>query len=114
MEQTQNLEELFKSIQEYIDTQKKLVKLHAVEKVSIASSTFAANLIIISFFLLMFLFVSLALAYFLSEYFGKTSMGFGIGGVMYLFVGLVLYVKRESWLKTPLANSIVNNMMNHE
>jgi hypothetical protein len=114
MEQGDNFNILVDRVEEYIETQKQLGKLRAIEKASIASSSIVSNLAIIFLFLLVFLFFSVALAYVIAEYYGKTSIGFGSVGLLYLLIGIVLYIKRDAWIKLPVSNSLISKLMDHE
>jgi len=114
MEQDDNFKNLINNVEEYFTTQKNLTKLHIVEKVSVATSAAAANLIIFMIFLMMFLFLNLAIAYIISEYTGKIYIGFAAVCIIYLITGILIYVNRDSWLKAPITNSIINKILNHE
>ncbi len=114
MEIEDNFTNLVNNVEDYIETQKELARLHVIEKVSSASSAAASNLIIVLLFMLMFLFFSLALAWLLSEYFGKTSIGFSLMGCVYLLIGIILVIKKDSWLVNPMMNSMIKKMSEHE
>jgi hypothetical protein len=73
-----------------------------------------ANLMIVTFFLLNVFIYEPCLAFLISEYSGKISIGFGSVGVIYFNAGMTFYVGRNTWLKRLIANSVVNNMLNHE
>jgi hypothetical protein len=114
MEQNDNFKNTVSSIEEYFKTEKQLLKLYVIEKTSIASSSVVSSFIIISIFTMMFLFLNLAVAYVISEYCGKISYGFLSVGIFYFLIGLVLFIKRNSWLKTPFTNSLIKKMLGHE
>jgi O-antigen/teichoic acid export membrane protein len=42
---------------------------------------------------------------------GAYHYGFFIMGGFYAIVLLVIYVKREKWIKTPIANELISKML---
>ncbi len=114
MEQVDNFRNLINNAEDFLETQKNLTKLYVVEKVSIATSAAVTNLIIFLIFLMMFMFLNLALAYLIAEYTGKIYLGFIVVCLVYLVTGILIYIKRDIWLKTPITNSIINKILNHE
>jgi ABC-type uncharacterized transport system fused permease/ATPase subunit len=104
-----NTDDLVQHVEEYIDTQRELGKLIAVEKSTVMVSSIISSLIILSFFLVMLVFLSLALAYELSEYMGRVYAGFLCVGALYLVLGIIFYLKRNSWLQSPLTNAMIKN-----
>jgi hypothetical protein len=110
----ENFKILIKKIEDYFQSQKRLTKLQAVEKVSIATSEIASKLIIFMIILMMFLFMNLAIAYMIALYTGKLYIGFLTVCLIYLFTALLLYFKREAWLKVPISNSIINKFLNND
>ena len=104
------IENLRNSAQEYIETQVKLFKLQAAEKVSALVAAMAAYMIL-SFFLLFFLlFASIAGAYVLSEMIGRPYAGFLIVSGIYLLTGLIIFINREKLLRRPLLNAIIRQL----
>jgi hypothetical protein len=51
------------------------------------------------------------IALLLGDWLGKLYYGFFIVAAFYLIAGLVLYSLREKWLKSPIANSMIKNLM---
>ena len=114
MEQQNSLNDIVDNVQKYLEVQKKLIKLEVIEKVSEASATAAAGSVVFVFYLLVFLFFSIALALFVGEMFGSAYIGFGTMALIYLIIAMVLNLKKEKWLKTPIANSFVKTFMKNE
>lgn len=96
--------------EDYLKTRQEYSKLLAVEKGSKALSAGITTLILFCIFLCFFIFISLAIAYLISEYTGKISTGFGIVGAFYLLAGIILYIGRERLLKIPIMNIIISNI----
>ena len=74
--------------EDYLKTRQEYSKLLAVEKGSKALSAGITTLILFCIFLCFFIFISLAIAYLISEYTGKISTGFGIVGAFLVCVGV--------------------------
>jgi len=103
------LDDLIEHAEEYFKTKQELSKMIAAEKSSSILSAVVVNLILLSIFLLVFVFASIALAYAISQYVGQAFAGFLAVAVLYLFIGILLYVKQDKWLKTPMANAVIKN-----
>ncbi len=114
MEQQKSLNEIVDNAHKYLELQKTLIKLEVVEKVSEATASAASGAIVFVFYMLMFLFFSIALALFTGDILGKTYLGFATIALLYLFIALILNLRKEKWLKTPIANSFVKTFMKHE
>jgi hypothetical protein len=103
------VDDLIDHVEEYFKTRQELSKLVAAEKSSVVLSAVIANLVFLLIFSLVFIFASIALAYGISQYFGQAFAGFLAVAMLYLLVGIVLFVKQDQWLKTPLANAVIKN-----
>jgi len=104
-----NIEQVIEHVEEYIETHGRLVKLKAVEQSSLAAGAIISNLVILFFFLFVLLFLSLAAAYFISDYFEKNYVGFALIGAFYFLIGLILFIKRESLLQTAISDAMIKN-----
>jgi hypothetical protein len=113
-EENSSFDNLLEHGEEYLKTKQELSKLIALEKGSAIVAKAASALIIFSFFLLFFLFASIALCWFIADYTGNTATGFISVAGFYFFIGLILYIKRNSWLETPFINSFIENYFEHK
>jgi Putative Actinobacterial Holin-X, holin superfamily III len=104
------LESLLESTSTYIDTRVELTKLKTLKKSSDVFSTLASQLIIggVGFIFLMLL--NIALGLWLGELLGKTYYAFFLLAFTYFIVGLILYISRDKWIKSPLANTIIKKL----
>ena len=102
--------ELFTNAQDYIKIKEALWKLTLIEKTSRASSVVLSFVLIGSVFLFFFVFISIALAYYLTEYYGKASIGFSLVALLFLCISVLLYIKRDAWLIRPVMNSMIRNL----
>jgi len=103
------VDQLIDHVEEYFQTRQELSKLVAAEKSSVVISSLIANLILFFVFLLVFIFGSIALAYCISQYFGKPFSGFLVVASVYLLVGIILVMKKDKWLKIPMENAIIKS-----
>jgi hypothetical protein len=106
--------EMFDHIRSYFETQKQILKLQVVEKVSTSSASLTSTVIIFVFYLLTFLFFSIALALFAGDLLGKWYLGFGAVALLYLIIALILSAGKEKILKTPIANSMIKSLLKNE
>lgn len=106
-----SFEALFEKAHDYLDTRVELTKLKAVDKTSDFLSTLATRLIILFFIVIILLFVSIATAFLIGNATGGFQYGFFIVAGFYLLLVLLLIVFRRQWLKTPILNSIIKNML---
>ncbi len=104
------LESLFESTSSYVETRVELAKLKTVKKSSDVFSTLASQLILggVGFIFLMLL--NIALGLWLGDLMGKTYYGFFLLAFIYFIVGLVLYISRDKWIKSPVANAIIKKI----
>lgn len=104
-----HVENLVTRTREYINTKIDILKLTAVDKGSgaISSAAVYLGLAVISLFFLMMISIGAALA--ISEAIGNSYSGFLIVAGVYLLLGILLYVMRDKWVKTPIVNAIVKS-----
>ena len=103
------LDELIEHVENYADTQQALIKLTIVEKTSVGASLALSGIIIGSLLMLVFLFGSIALAFYLSSLFEKNYTGFLIVAAIYFVLAMLLILFRNSLLKTPITNAFIKN-----
>ncbi len=101
---------LFKS-KEYINTRIDLFKLKSINKASSVFSITASALVLAGIFLMILLFVSIALALYLGSLLGAAHYGFFIVAGIYLVAGLILFAFRKEIMKTPFSNWLIRNLM---
>ncbi len=118
MQQEKNkVDEVVEHLENYLDTQQQITKLTIAEKTSIIGASLLSGFIIGALFLLVFLFASIALAFYLSTFFEKAYTGFLLVTGIYFFIGIILLLFRKSLLLTPFTNSFIKNILkenNHE
>lgn len=109
--QTSPVESLINSAKSYVETRIDLLKLKAIDKSSSFISLLLSMIIVILIAFICMLLLSVGIALWIGACLGKTYYGFFIVAGLYLITGLVLFVFRNKWLKLPIANSMLKNLL---
>jgi hypothetical protein len=110
--QTTPVESLFDRVKSYVETRIDLLRLKAIDKSSSFLSLLISMIVVILISFISVMMISVGLALLLGDCLGKSYYGFFIVGGIYLITGLVLYSMRDKLLKSPIANSMIHNLMN--
>ncbi len=108
--ETVSEESLFENVTGYINARVELMRLQLIEKVAAILSKALALIIIIPFFLIAFLFLSITLAHYFAELCGHEYTGYLAVASIYLVVGFLLVWKRKSWLVKPFQNGLIKQI----
>lgn len=108
------LDRLVDDTRSYIQTRTRLLKLQVVAKGSEMSGALVAQLTFVFLWLTVSAFLSISLALYLGEYFGKTYYGFLCVAGIYLIVLTILYLNRERWIKKPVSNAIIRSTLKED
>lgn len=95
------------SIQDYINSEKEILRLKIVKKGSEAVAAIFSFLFIIMLFLMVLGFAGVWLGLWLSDVFGSFTMGFGITVAFYVVWLLLAIAFRNSLLVKPLVNLLI-------
>lgn len=114
MDEKTPVEVLLERAQAYTRTSLQLFKLRATEKLAEMVSGIASNLVILVIFILFFVNLNIGLALFLGALLGKSWLGFIIVSGGYAIIGFVVYLFRERWIKQPVSNSIITQLLKDE
>ena len=101
------VEELAGTVKDYVNTRIELVKLNTVEKSSGIIATVIAGFIVAAVFLFFLVFISIALAFGLGEWIGKPWAGFLIVALLYLVIGIIVWVSRVRIIQLPIMNALI-------
>jgi hypothetical protein len=104
------VEELADTIKEYVNTRIESVKLSAAEKSSFVVANVLAGIFVAVVFLFFIVFASVALAFGLGEWIGKTWAGFLIVAGLYLLIGIVVWAGRGKLIRLPLMNAMIQQL----
>jgi len=106
-----SIEELFYKLKDYGDTRLDLLKLKSINKASGFLSALISAVILAGLLLLVILCFTIAIALLLGAWLGKTYYGFFIIGGVYFIIGLVLYAGRNKFIKTPVSNKLIKELL---
>ena len=102
---------LFEQAEEYSKTSFKLFKLNTIDKSADVASSLVARLAVIMTVVFSVLIGSIGVALWLGKLIGDAFYGFFIVGAFYALLALLLHLFREQWLKYPISNSIIKQML---
>lgn len=102
-DQNFSLKGVIQKIKEYIKNSKELSRLVLVERISSILSGFILDIVMVILGLIVFLFLSLTLAFYLADITGSTPLGFLITSGLYLLIIIVIAL-----LKTKIENKLIN------
>ncbi len=102
---------LFERAEDYTKTTIKLLKLNAVDKSAEIVSSLFSMLVVSMTVVLSIIIISIGVALWLGKLLGDAFYGFFIIGAFYMLLAILLRVFREQWLKYPVSNSIIKQMM---
>ena len=106
------IETLFERAESYSKTSMELFRLNAIDKSADVFSSLAVRFAIFMVVALFTLVINIGIAMWLGELLGKPYYGFFVAAIFYAFVMILLYVFRHAWIKTPVSNSIIAQLMN--
>ncbi|HTA83811.1 MAG TPA: hypothetical protein VK783_12780 [Bacteroidia bacterium] len=105
------IETLFARVEDYSQTTIELFKLNAIGKSAELVSSLAARLIILMVIVLFTLIINIGIALWIGELLGKSYYGFFIVAACYIPILIILYCFRRAWIKTPVSNSIISQLL---
>lgn len=97
-------DELIETTSELIENRVEIIRLTAIEKFSKLAGIIAIISIIALTSLLALIFLSFMAAHLFSEMFGSLFLGFGLVGLIYILLVLILYTYRNPLIKKPVTN----------
>jgi ABC-type multidrug transport system fused ATPase/permease subunit len=106
-----HIEDLISKAGDVAETKVELWKLRAAGKISETVSSLIAIIAIVIMIIASVTILSVGIAFWIGTEMGKTSYGFFIVGGFYAFVGLLVYLFRGRWIKTPLSNLIIDKII---
>jgi len=105
------IKSLIEKLKDYLETKLELTKLKAIDR---SADILATLIVIVSIILLgslFILFISIALALIIGHWLGAAYYGFFIMGGLYALLLLLIYKRREKWIKIPIENGLIHKML---
>lgn len=111
MTTTDSIKTLIDKSKDYLETKIELTRLKTIDKSADVLSTVIVMVSMIFIASLVIVFISIAMALLLGKWLGSGYIGFFIVGGFYALILLIIYVQRDKWIKTPIANGLINKML---
>jgi hypothetical protein len=111
MNTTESIRTLIDKSKDYLDTKIELTKLKTIDKSADVLSTAIVMVCMIFIGSLFVIFISTALALLIGRMLGAYYYGFFVMGGIYAMLLLIIYFQRDKWIKTPIANGLINKML---
>ncbi len=108
------VEVLLEHGQAYVKTSLRLFKFKATDKVADLVSNIASGFVILILLTLLFINLNIGIALLIGDLLGKIWIGFIILSGFYACLGLIVYIFRDRWLKKPVSNSIIAQLLKEE
>jgi hypothetical protein len=108
-EPKQVFNETVEHLNEYIETQKEIIKLQAVKHTSGATGNTVAVVLFALFLTMTYFFVNLAAALLCADYLDSLAKAFALVGGINCLIGLILWFFRESLVVKPIQNIIIKH-----
>jgi len=109
-----DINEALDDVKEYINLRIRLIQLNVTEKVAQALANLIATTAALIFFILFFLFGSLALGYWLGELLDSAALGFALVAGFYLLIALLLQWSGKKSIRTKLTDTFIREFSNDQ
>lgn len=113
-DKTTPVEVLLERAQAYFKTSIQLFKLKATEKLAEIISNLASGFVVVVILALFFVNLNIAIALLIGDFLGKAWLGFILVSGLYACIGLIVYLFRNKWIKNPISNSIIEELLMDE
>lgn len=108
------MEELLDKIKDYLNTRIRLSKLTLIEKGVLLFANLLTNGVVIVFIILGFLFVSLAMGFYISDLLGNSFGGFFIVSLFYFVLAVLIYSLKDKYIEKPIINGMIKKILKED
>ncbi len=105
------LSTLLQRAEDYGNSTIELFKLNAIDKSADVASSLVSRLAVLMTVALSLLILNIGLALWLGKLLGDNFYGFFVIGGFYAVLAILLHFNRHYWIKTPISNSIIKQML---
>lgn len=102
----ENIAQLIAEVRNYIDLRVRDVQLSFVQKLSRLFSALILGAVLALLLAVAVIFFSFTLVYALVPIVGGEAMGYLVVALLYIVLGIVIYVNRKRWILGPILNLI--------
>lgn len=113
-ENNQNDQNIFSLIREYFSTHVEIVRLAAIERLTVLFANLITTGFVIIAMLLTFLFGSVTLALYLGDELRSYTKGFGLVTLLYLLLGVIMYLIKDKYVEKGLINFIIKRIFRNK
>lgn len=113
-EENDPFEKLTENIERYVNTRYDLITLKVTQKAADMSARAVYFLLVITILSMLFFFLNLALAYYLSALLGNSYVGFFIVTGFYLLLTLIFMLGKNKLIIAPIRNFIIKKLLHDE
>ena len=106
----ETIAQLIEALKHYLGLQKEYVKLDVIDKVVHLLTTATLAILLFLILIVVMLFASLCLAFWLSKHIGLTSAFMAVTA-LHAFVLLLVYAFRRPWIERPLVRYLARLLM---
>ncbi|WP_320814423.1 hypothetical protein [Flavobacterium sp.] len=106
-----NIDKLYQKAEQYSKTTLELVKLKTIDKTTDIISSLAVSLIMIIIAAIFTMFINIGIALWLGDVFNNMAMGFFVISGFYLIVGIIVYLNKDYFIKTPVNNLVIKKLL---
>ncbi len=105
------IEDLFEKAEVYLKTNVDLFKLKAVDRFAEVVSSLVANMTVLILFLFFLVMINVGIALWLGQMMRQSHHGFFVVAGFYAVLTLIIFLFRKSFIKSPISNSIISQML---
>lgn len=105
------IESIIEKGEQYGKTSMELLKLKTLDKSADVFSNVVSWLIVVIFAVLFFLILNIGVALWIGQLLGNSYYGFFIESGFYAVLAALFAIFRKRWIKNPLNNSIINQVL---
>ena len=105
-EQKEKLPPIIDQLKDYVETRIKLAKYEAIDGSAKFLASFITDIVVAIAFVLTFLFLSLSIAFMLSNVFHSYWAGFGCMAGIYLIIAIIIILMKDK-IQQPLINLFI-------
>jgi hypothetical protein len=107
-EDSPDLTRVIEKVNKHVDTRMEYLRLIVSEKVAIVMSKMGTVFIVLSLFLLFFLFTNIAAAFWIGKHFDNYAIGFGSISLFYLLCAIIYLLLRKPVFEKKMQDMVVN------
>lgn len=105
-----DLSKIIQKVNEHVDTRMEYLRLIVAEKTATVISRTATVFILITLFVLFFLFTNIAAAMWIGKYFENYAIGFGGVSVFYLVLAVIYLLLRKTVFEKKVENMVLKSL----